>query len=136
MQPFVAKLVMKKNKHENLENTKHGNVARPFLSPGVHVPYQGGTFLMSAVARMDVIATHCRMQCLVTRIIRNNVPEKPILVSVGFGHIRARKQASRSRSQPGSDKLNKSHCKRIESGNRTTTSSSVRHAYERTIEIN
>ena len=92
---------------------------------------------MSAIARMDVIATHCQRRCLVTRIIRNDVPEKPALVSVGLGHIRARKQASRSRSQPGSDKLNKSHCnKRIESGDRMTTSSSVRHAYERTIEIN
>jgi hypothetical protein len=37
---------------------------------------------------------------LVTRIIRNDVPEKPTLVSISFGHFRAGKQASRSRSQP------------------------------------
>ena len=88
------------NKHEYLENARHGVVARPILSPGVHVPYQGGTSLISAVARMNIIATHRRMQHLVTRIIRNDVPEKPTLVSISFSHFRAGKQPSRSRSQP------------------------------------
>jgi hypothetical protein len=34
------------------------------------------------------------MQRLVTRIIRNDVSEKPTLVSIGFGHFRAWKQAA------------------------------------------
>jgi hypothetical protein len=74
---------------------------------------------------MNVIATHHQMQCLVMRIIWNDVLEKPILVSVGFGHFRAGKQASQSRSQRGSDKLNKSYWKWIESRNRMTTSLSL-----------
>ena len=97
---FLAKLVMNKTNTSISKKARHGVVARPILSPGVHVPYQGGTSLISAVARMNVVATHRRMRHLVTRIIRNDVPEKPTLVSVGFGHFRAGKQASRSRSQP------------------------------------
>jgi hypothetical protein len=66
---------------------------RPIKSfSGVHVPYQGGTSLFSATAYMDERhVAHRRMRRLVTRIIRNDVPEKPTLVSVSFGHIRAGK---------------------------------------------
>ena len=43
------------SKHETLKNARNGIVARPILSPGVHVPYQGGTSLFPA-AYMD---EHC-----------------------------------------------------------------------------
>ena len=107
---------MNKTNTKTLEKARNGVVARPILSPGVHVPYQGGTSLFSAAYMDERRVAHRRMRRLVTRIIRSNVPEKATLVSVGFGHIRARKQSSRSRSQPGYDKLNKGHWKRIESG--------------------
>jgi hypothetical protein len=68
-----------------------GIVARPILSPGVHVPYQGGTSLLTVAYMDERHVAHRQMRRLVTRIIRNDIPEKPTLVSVSFGHIRAGK---------------------------------------------
>jgi hypothetical protein len=69
MRLFLTKIMMNKTNTKNLKNARDGIVASPFLSPGVHVPYQGGTSLLTAFARMNVIATHHQMQCLVMRII-------------------------------------------------------------------